>query len=374
MEKVVYILGAGFSAPLGLPLMSNFIEKSKDMYFKSTNRFQHFEAIYQLIREVAYLKNFINSDLHNIEEILSILEMGHFVGDNSKELDNYKRFIKDVINFYTPQIKLDRQKQDQSNWFSMIFGEERLLNCYGFFVSNLLQLKFGKYFDSDFRNYSNYYSKTADSSKNYDYGIITLNYDLIIENFVSFINESYPLTANMKFETVSSSYDPNIDFHKLKIAKLHGCMTRDIIPPTWNKSSAHSNDVVNSWKLAYEMLVEANQIRIIGYSLPVSDSYIKYLLSVAFKNSKHLKKVDVLTFDSDKKTYERYDKLFAFPKFQFKNCKFEEFLKFAYGVERLSTKVGFHDWHDNLHNSDFSEAYMNSSILESAHEEFMKNL
>jgi len=32
MDKVVYFLGAGFSAPLGLPVTSNFIVKSKDMY------------------------------------------------------------------------------------------------------------------------------------------------------------------------------------------------------------------------------------------------------------------------------------------------------------------------------------------------------
>ena len=31
-ENVVYILGAGFSAQFGLPLMNNFLEKSKDMY------------------------------------------------------------------------------------------------------------------------------------------------------------------------------------------------------------------------------------------------------------------------------------------------------------------------------------------------------
>lgn len=32
VENVVYILGAGFSAQFGLPIMSNFLEKSKDMY------------------------------------------------------------------------------------------------------------------------------------------------------------------------------------------------------------------------------------------------------------------------------------------------------------------------------------------------------
>jgi hypothetical protein len=30
IEKVTYILGAGFSAPLGLPVMGDFLLKSKD--------------------------------------------------------------------------------------------------------------------------------------------------------------------------------------------------------------------------------------------------------------------------------------------------------------------------------------------------------
>jgi hypothetical protein len=33
MKNVVYVLGAGFSAYAGLPVMSNFIEKAKDIYF-----------------------------------------------------------------------------------------------------------------------------------------------------------------------------------------------------------------------------------------------------------------------------------------------------------------------------------------------------
>jgi hypothetical protein len=31
VEKVVYLLGAGFSAPLGLPVMSNFLIKAKQV-------------------------------------------------------------------------------------------------------------------------------------------------------------------------------------------------------------------------------------------------------------------------------------------------------------------------------------------------------
>ena len=35
MDNIVYFLGAGFSAPLGVPTMRNFIVKSKDMFVSS---------------------------------------------------------------------------------------------------------------------------------------------------------------------------------------------------------------------------------------------------------------------------------------------------------------------------------------------------
>jgi len=35
MERVVYILGAGFSAPLGLPVMNDLMIKAKDLYANS---------------------------------------------------------------------------------------------------------------------------------------------------------------------------------------------------------------------------------------------------------------------------------------------------------------------------------------------------
>ena len=59
MEHVVYILGAGFSAPHGLPVMSNFIEKSKDLYTKDEQKYQHFSDIYQLFDKISNVLKFI---------------------------------------------------------------------------------------------------------------------------------------------------------------------------------------------------------------------------------------------------------------------------------------------------------------------------
>ena len=79
MEKVTYILGAGFSAPLGLPVMQDFLAKSKDLYFSDPRRYRHFQRVFELVRNLSITKNYFDADLFNIEEILSILEMQVFV-------------------------------------------------------------------------------------------------------------------------------------------------------------------------------------------------------------------------------------------------------------------------------------------------------
>ena len=107
-ENVVYILGAGFSAQFGLPVMSNFLEKSKDMYaIKDSrnfngNKIDFFGDVYQEIDKLRRCKDFYASDMTNIEEILSLFEMGKMLGVESKQQIDFQKFIAAVVNFYTP--------------------------------------------------------------------------------------------------------------------------------------------------------------------------------------------------------------------------------------------------------------------------------
>ncbi len=69
MDKVVYITGAGFSAPLGLPVMSNFLLKAKDMYAVNSKKYAHFQEVFEQLDGMARIKHYFSSDLFNIEEI-----------------------------------------------------------------------------------------------------------------------------------------------------------------------------------------------------------------------------------------------------------------------------------------------------------------
>ena len=55
-----------------------------------------------------------------------------------------------------------------------------------------------------------------------------------------------------------------------------------------------------------ESLIDLNQLRIIGFSLPIADSYIKYLLKASVINTDDLKKIDILCLDSGGGIRERY--------------------------------------------------------------------
>lgn len=124
MERVVYLLGAGFSAPLGLPVMSNFLSKSKDMYFENQERYQYFSDVFSQIWDFSVVKNYYDSDLFNIEEILSILEMASQL-EGHKLKKNFIKYLSDVITFYTPKLNYYLRGHNVSNWNDFIFGDNK---------------------------------------------------------------------------------------------------------------------------------------------------------------------------------------------------------------------------------------------------------
>jgi hypothetical protein len=110
MDKVVYFLGAGFSAPLGLPVTNNFLVKSKDIYAADSDRYAHFSEVFKTIRELSIIKNYYQADLFNIEEVLSILDMAPVVRIWAK-LQRYYRLDKsrtrDSLLYHQPKLRLD---------------------------------------------------------------------------------------------------------------------------------------------------------------------------------------------------------------------------------------------------------------------------
>jgi len=343
MQKIVYVLGAGFSKPLGLPIMSDFIDMAKDLYFRDTQKYGYFSDIFGFIHDdLAWVKTAYDADLNNIEEVLSILVMLHILRKiRQNKVIEYKKFIIDVINYYTPDFNIPsvlrkvekgiyrtnqlsfvelariNNVEAHRNVIDFCFPSSLLKN-YVYFVLGLFNSKLEVGADED----ALVFRCTPIENPYAEYSIITLNYDLVLEKIASFLS-SFTLGKQIQFSGGDVDSLP-------VVAHLHGSVdNQNIIPPTWQKNIDKTID--RDWQIAYEKLSSANHIRFIGYSLPITDSYIRYLLKASILNNNELKSINVLCLARWGTIRKRYDEFITLPaeKYQFSDINVTDYLASA---------------------------------------------
>jgi hypothetical protein len=227
-----------------------------------------------------------------------------------KELKkNFLQYLVDVIEHYTPPLRPYHPKLP-SNWYDVLFGNGRdsMWQGYGHFISAICNLTFRQSPGGFTGEHVQIYCR-ANPDPNVLYSIVTLNYDCVAESVVEFIKANY---------TCETTVD-------LRIAKLHGSVDSGVIvPPTWSKGV--NKKIVPAWKQAYDYLTEANHLRVIGYSLPTADAYVKYLLKSAVTKAPHLKAIDVICLDNDGSAKRRYDEFMPFAYYRFRNLNVTDYL------------------------------------------------
>jgi hypothetical protein len=322
-EHVVYILGAGFSRPLDLPLVSDFLFKAKDLYWKDTTRYKHFVEVFQKIERLAQIKTYYESDQLNIEELLSILTMSSAI-QAKDDADTFSKFITDVIEAYTPFDKeVGTAEISPVNFQGGMFSYPKY-KPYLWFLSNILGLEFFPVHYSLSR--TNYLAQCrVCEDTEYTYDVVSMNYDMILENALAHINKFY--VSNEQQLHLNRSWKSDLKLGG-NLAKLHGSVDdKLVIPPTWNKSVTPGK-ILEAWQIARYSLSEANHIRIIGYSLPRTDSYIKYLLKEAIINaqsSHNLKSLDIICYDPAETVMSNYRDFIKFREARFVSQKIENY-------------------------------------------------
>jgi len=344
-QNVVYFIGAGFSAPFGLPVMSNFIDKARDLYFSDTTKYKELKPTLELIQKYSNVLTSMNVNLFNIEDLLSILSMGFHtdVEQDRIKLDQMESFIKTVIEKYTSDQALHGIVK-----FSRHISNAKLSQRQQSVATSGQQLP--------------YYIYDGKYQKDINYGVISLNYDRLIEIGLNYWFSKYD--EMIKRIDTKKEFDPNcfqiiksIDDIGLPIAKLHGTVDGDIVPPTWEKTA--KNEIRNEWILARQLLENATHLIFLGYSLPITDNYIKYLLAQSFIKNEKLKLISVITLDSDGYTHQRYNNLFGnFRNFMFHNNNIHTFFDL---VDHTILKSDYYNY-DNFNNDIISIQSKKSSV------------
>ena len=363
MDNIVYILGAGFSAPLGLPLMSNFWLKASQLA-RSEPELGTIDALIDRLKSIDAVRGYYRHEMHNLEEALSVIEMQDAL-EGKHETENFKKMIAQVIASSTKEMPIvEPTGFSEQNWLDTLFGRDANSPLggtnwplFGHFVGSLLGLQLRL---SEVQNprggAPNYICKVVGGGKNENnYSVITLNYDTILEKVCEFMNRTFlPQSYNANF--ASESKDEPSGLRRPPLIHLHGSINapQDIILPTYNKAFRQSA-MPPSWRSAKELLMKANQIRMIGYSLPQSDTYIKYLLKAAL--GKRLEKFDILCLDDEDHTVEkRYEDFVEFQPRRFLNKSTEEYLGELFmlrGTVASSTKEFFFDKLERVHSEFF---------------------
>ena len=317
MERIVYILGAGFSAPLGLPVVRNFLFRAKDLFTAQPVKLAHFKEVLDEIDDLARVKNYFSSDLFDIEEILSILEMrAQFDGDNLPE--RFSRFVYDVVDLSTPAIPLLKPPLPTMHALNATLNPQWA--GHASFVAAILNLHFWNEADG--------VQLGAIDEPLIRYDVVSLNYDLTLERAVSLLMMSpsaYKSYGGGEVTFTRRQADHDSQPKRPRLAKLHGSIGEvSIVPPTWRKEV--DDTILDQWRAAKSVLSQANEIRILGYSLPQSDAYIRYLLKAAASEAPNLKKIDVFTLDSDGGTERRFREFISFKETMFVSGQIGEYL------------------------------------------------
>lgn len=185
MEKVAYVLGAGFSAPTGIPVTSGFMEAAEDLLESGDKEVTYFREVIERAKQVASIKTYVSSDLLNLEEVLSILEMMADLRGEERS-DVFVRFLCDVIRKTSPDWHPFAGSL-ASNWYDQMWGRGSLVHPYGDFVGSLLGLGLRG---------SPRSPRVVDSFGHTQarYAVITFNYDRVLEslceNAADFFGES----------------------------------------------------------------------------------------------------------------------------------------------------------------------------------------
>ncbi len=293
--KIVLFLGAGFSAPFGLPVMNAFIRSAHD---RRRLNDQEKAFLDELVMEARRANSFLQTSPTNLEDILSLCVMQDRLAMPGVSLPRTPRIVRILQKMYTDPGEVD------AYWSRLEVLET--------FLGDALK------------------------KPSHAVSIVTTNYDLIIESACRQIDVpvSYPLQHK------PYPADDNVQVHGqltqsdgFTLCKLHGSvnwfMVDDelhvedrvvavqsmaranttlprvctanyknshyplIIPPSFLKPDL-PGPISSVWQSAAKALHESDQIAFVGYSFPSSDIEMKYFLASSLANNPRLRRIDVI--------------------------------------------------------------------------------
>lgn len=294
MSKTVLVLGAGASSDAGAPVMASFLDRSESLLHSGVCKDDEsdFKLVFRGIHRLQQVYAKASIDTTNLEAVFNAFEMAqlleHLPGLENEERSALSSALRRVIV----------RTIEESIEYPFHDGAVHPTDSY-WSLATLVANSFKDDRDS-----------VSAITFNYDYAFdyalrfqgIVLNYHLdgaIVpdkfslmklhgsmnwyrtpDNFIRAFDLSSKYTrSNLEPEDYITEHDV-----RLKIARLNPPESREsmdplIVPPNWDKAG-HQFELAHVWAASARNLSEAECIVVIGYSLPDTDQFFRYLYAL----------------------------------------------------------------------------------------------
>ena len=375
MSDIVFILGAGASKEAGVPLMAEFLDRANDIYKDKTllTQTQHdsFENVHRAISNLQALHSKADFDIHNIESIFGAMEMGKTINkfpgysnedeiaklindlkaliavtiesslqfplnthpiqslpriESPKPYDSFSHLIYQLMNEIRPQktVSIITFNYDIASDFALIKRDIPIDYCFDSSPDKskvpLLKLHGSlNWAYSPEKSYvvpydvanllNNFQPPEPKTNPNYN-GIV------LHPNYPAFV--SLPLISTLS-EWARSENLPEYPL---------------LVPPSWNKENYYRK-LSNVWRAAAQELQDAENIFVIGYSMPPSDSFFRYLYALGTVGGHPIRKFLVFNPDDSELMQSRFSNLLGLAtrnRFEYHGMTFQEAIQHLRGM------------------------------------------
>lgn len=349
MSNVVFILGAGASRQCGAPLMFDFLDVASDLLRSNAvqEKRAEFEKVFATIGALQAVHSKAQLDLNNIESVFTVLELGRIIQKvpslQPGEIIGVIAALKELI-VKTLEVTIAFPIKGQN------IGAPAPYEAFGGLLRHLYNEAFPQ-------------QTAAVISFNYDIAADMamfrngLGPDYIIERppghhtYVPLLKlhgslnwatekatrkiRPFHLTSYLQHYRIDVFHDQSeirvpIGSQLVAYFKQHAAIEVDaepvIVPPSWNKADYH-NALSDVWAAAAKHLSEAEQIFVIGYSLPETDSFFRHLYALGSVGNTPLRRIAVFNPDSSGATNERFQALLgpgASARYEYHESTFEQ--------------------------------------------------
>jgi hypothetical protein len=322
MAKVVFILGAGASRPSGVPIMKEFLDRAHELQYGGRVAREDFERVFRVIAALQILHAKSKTDLLNVESIFNLIEMAQLVG-------RLPGLTKEEIEPASTSIRrLLAQTIEQSCRFPIqtkrgapeIIPDETYLQLADWLRTRHKEREFPPWVFITFN-----YDVALDyalhwSTLKIDYGLLQRGHDprgvallklhgslnwtmcgcgkeiavLPFDRFLGPLSETardfvhVPVTERLQLARHCDIVPPGVPA---------------IVPPSWNKTQ-YQKTFGRIWERAALELSEAENVVVIGYSLPETDAFFRDLFRLGIAGPSRLKRFVVVS--RDKAAHQRF--------------------------------------------------------------------